>query len=212
MKKRSIYILILLCIVLGTMQTLSAQVKRHNQVSKFIYSTSVGVYNAFNDIECEQRELEVKTTSVSVQQMIGFQFNNYLSLGVVAGVDVWKRTAFIPICGAIHVNFLNRNWTPTWYAQAGYAFKWYVESMPEIPDLVIHGSNPGAHFETGAGVRVNLNSKVALLFTFNYKLQQSTINYSVTPPAGEIDYSHYATNRTQDALYHFMGAKFTIIY
>ena len=29
---------------------------------------------------------------------------------------------------------------------------------------------------------------------------------------GEVDYSHYATNRSQNALYHFIGVKFSVLY
>lgn len=209
--KKITHIFVILLIFALSIPNANAQMKRERNVSKFVYMTSVGAYTAINNIECENRTLDVKTASVSVQQFLGYQFNNHFYMGFVAGIDVWKRTAFIPLCGSINVNFINRKWTPTWYAQAGYAFKWYVESEPEIPDLVIHAATPGAYLETGLGLTLKINQKASLLFTFNYKLQQSKLHYSVEIP-GEVDYSHYATNRSQNALYHFIGVKFSVLY
>lgn len=210
MKKLTQILAVLLLLVLS-FPNANAQSKRERDVSKFVYMTSIGAHTAFNSIECDNRTLDVKTATVAVQQFLGYQFNNHFYMGVVAGIDVWKRTAFIPICGSINVNFINRRWTPTWYAQAGYAFKWYVESQPEIPDLVIHAATPGAHMETGLGLTLKINQKASIIFSFNYKLQQSTLKYSVETPDG-IDYSHYATNSSQKALYHFIGAKFSVLY
>lgn len=204
---REFIIIILLSAICSS---LLAQNKKFAKTSKFVYQTSISAGTSIGTIEYNNNNIALKSPLIGVQQLIGFQFNSHFYMGFVAGVDIWKRTAFIPLSANFTVNFMKKNWTPHWYANLGYAFKWYVETQPEAMTRVIQGATPGAQAETGLGVTISMNKKLSLLFSLNYKLQQSTIKYSV--PEGTVDFSQYSTNRSQLALYHFVGIKFSILY
>ncbi|MCQ2285981.1 MAG: hypothetical protein MJZ76_03780 [Bacteroidales bacterium] len=184
--------------------------------SHFVFETSVGLLAGmgnivFNKEEGKRSLPNNKNFVVDVHQLIGYQFNPYVTLGVGAGVDVWKRTAFIPIFGNISVNMLDLDYSPYWYANAGYAFKWYVTSQPEKITKVIYGANPGFQAETGLGLRIKMKDTFTILLLAHYKLQQSSIHYSVDVE-GETHYPSLTTNRSENMLYHYVGLKIGFLY
>lgn len=152
-----------------------------------------------------------KNFVVGVQQIMAYQFNPYVTLGVGAGLDVWKRAAFIPVFANISINMLDKNFAPHWYANVGYSFKWYVTSQPEKVTKVIHGATPGLLVESGIGLRMKMKDNFSILLLANYKMQQSQLLYSVDVP-GESHYASLTTNRSKNMLYHFVGLKIGFIY
>jgi hypothetical protein len=181
------------------------------QESKFVYMSSLGFNSGIGNIRIPDKIIPVRNAEFFLQQLLAYQFNNYVFTGIGAGINIWKRTAFIPVYAAIHVNFMDRRVSPHWYLNAGYAFKWYMKTEPEALTRVIHGATTGIYGESGFGVKVKVSDKFSVLAIANYMLQQSTIRYSVINP-GESDFSAYATNRSQTALYHFVGFKVGFLY
>jgi len=213
MKKENYIIVSILLILLILPSTLKAQQqqKQKYQTAKFVYMSSLGCSIGVGDIKFEDRTISNNIFTVSVSQLLAYQFNNYIFTGVTAGLDIWNRTAFIPITATIGISLLDKNVTPFIYLNGGYSFKWYVNSQPENATKVIKGGSPGIYLESGLGVKLRMNPKLSLIFMLEYKAQQSTIQYSVIEP-GEVDFSKYSTNRTQTVFYHFPGIKLSFLF
>lgn len=202
MKKNILIIILLSLLVTGGY----AQHMRRTPERKFIYMTSVGYASGFGKIELENKTVANKNFNVSVNQLLGYQFNPYFQLGLGFGFDFWKHTAFIPLYLNVTVNFTNTKIAPLFYANMGYSFKWYISSTPEVMDRVIHGTMSGPMGEAGLGIRVKLNDKIAMVLAACYKNQYTDIRYSVLQP-DEPDLSAYTTNSRKAALYHFAGVR-----
>jgi len=181
------------------------------QEAKFVYMSSLGFNSGVGSIRIPDKTVPVRNAEFLLQQLLAYQFNNYVFTGVGAGINIWKRTAFIPIYAALHVNFIDRKVSPHWYLNAGYSFKWYMNNKPEALTRIIHGNASGIYGESGLGVKIKVSDKFSVLTVVNYVLQQSTIRYSVVEP-NEPDFSAYATNRSQTALYHFVGFRVGFLY
>ncbi|MDR2868697.1 MAG: hypothetical protein LBV46_04060, partial [Bacteroidales bacterium] len=182
---------LLLMIVCFASAVSAQKMKVHEQ--RFIFQSSLGFVAGVGDFALPDRHFQNRTSAFTIQQLLGYQFNPYVHLGVGAGLNFWKRTAFIPLFAGINVNFIDRRVSPLWYLNVGYSFKWYMKSDPEPITRVIHGATPGIFGETGLGVKFKVIEKLSVLFSVNYQLQQSQINYSIIQP-GEVDFSQYATN------------------
>ena len=74
-----------------------AQHRRPTPARKFIYMTSVGYATGVGQIKLEQQTVQNRNFDISVNQLLGYQFNPYFQLGLGAGFDFWRHTAFIPI-------------------------------------------------------------------------------------------------------------------
>ena len=179
--------------------------------SHFTYMTTAGFNSGVGTLHFGNRKLENKIPIFSVNQLVAYQFNPHVSLGIELGLDVWKRTAFIPLTGNLIVEFIDRKATPLWYMNAGYAFKWYVSSQPEKMTRVIHGAKPGLHLNTGIGAKVQIKEQLHLFIAADYKVQHTTLQYSVYGPM-EQDYSAITTNRTEKKFYHFVGVRIGFMY
>ena len=206
MKKTLIFLTaMLLC------TTLYAQHRRPTPERKFIYMTSVGYATGLGQIVLEQQTVQNKNFDISVNQLLGYQFNPYFQLGLGAGFDFWKHTAFIPIYLNLTVNFTNTKFVPLFYTNLGYSFKWYVSSVPEKMDRVVHGTKTGPMGEAGIGMRINLNDKLSLVLAACYKTQYTDIRYTILQP-DEPDFSAYSTNNAKNIFYHFAGVRLGLQY
>ena len=206
MKKTLIFLTtMVLCI------TMYAQHRRPTPERKFIYMTSVGYATGLGQIILEQQTVQNKNFDISVNQLLGYQFNPHFQLGLGAGFDFWKHTAFIPIYLNITVNFTKTKFVPLFYTNLGYSFKWYVSSVPEKMDRVVHGTKTGPMGEAGIGMRINLNEKLSLVLAACYKTQYTDIRYTILQP-DEPDFSAYSTNKSKNVFYHFAGVRLGIQY
>ena len=207
MKKTLIFLTaMLLC------TTIYAQHRRPTPERKFIYMTSVGYATGLGQIVLEQQTVQNKNFDISVNQLLGYQFNPYFQLGLGAGFDFWKHTAFIPIYLNLTVNFTNTKFVPLFYTNLGYSFKWYVSSQPEKMTHVIHGAKPGLHLNTGLGAKIQIKERLHLFIAADYKVQHSTLQYSVVNPDELHDYSSITTNQTEKKFYHFIGLRIGFMY
>lgn len=197
-----------LCLIEGQ---LFGQSVKANQTKKFVYQTSVGFGVCVGNIKYSNTTTQYNTASLKIQQLLAYQFNSYIYMGVGAGVDIWKKSAFIPLFGNISVNFMNKNIAPHWYLNAGYAFKWHVSSEPNPQTGILHATMPGPYGESGMGIKLKFNDRFSFIFTVNYNIYYSQINYSVTLPNQE-DFSDIVTNRYRKTLYHFAGLKLSFLY
>lgn len=186
---------------------------KRSKDSKFVYMTSLGFNSGVGTLKFKDdtRELDNKIFIFNINQLLAYQFNPYVTSGISLGIDIWKKTAFIPLTANLSIDFMDYFVSPHWYLNAGYAFKWYMTSKPEIMDRVIQGGKPGWHINTGIGAKVKMSNKLALLIAAEYRMQNTTIQYSVTAPQ-EVDYSLITTNRTQNMFYHFVGIKIGLWY
>ena len=205
--KKTLFILaaMLLCI------TIQAQNRRPTPEKKFIYMTSVGYATGLGQIVLEQQTVQNRNFDISVNQLLGYQFNPYFQLGLGAGFDFWKHTAFIPIYLNITVNCTRTKFVPVFYANLGYSFKWYVSSVPEKMDRVVHGTKTGPMGEGGIGMRIHLNEKLSLLLAACYKVQYTDIRYTILGPNDQ-DFSAFSTNNSKNVFYHFAGVRLGIQY
>ena len=191
--------------------TTYAQNRRPTPEKKFIYMTSVGYATGLGQIVLEQQTVQNRNFDISVNQLLGYQFNPYFHLGLGAGFDFWKHTAFIPIYLNITVNFTKTKFVPLFYTNLGYSFKWYLSSVPEKMDRVVHGTKTGPMGEAGIGMRINLNEKLSLILAACYKTQYTDIRYTILQP-DEPDFSAYSTNNAKNIFYHFAGVRLGLQY
>ena len=180
--------------------------------SHFIYQTSLSFNAGVGELKFGNRHLPNKLPNYCVDQVIAYEFNPYVDLGVDMGVNVWRKTAFIPLGVHLGVNFIDFTVAPHWYLNAGYSFKWYVSSKPEKMTQVIYGAKPGWYINSGLGVKLRIADQVSLIFAADYKMQYTTIQYSETEQEMEYDYSLVTTNRTKNLFYHFIGVKIGVLY
>lgn len=201
MKKTLLCLIAVLCFLNGYTQN-----RRPTPDRKFIYMTSIGYATGLGEIVLETQTVQNRNFNISVNQLLGYQFNPYFQMGIGAGFDIWRYTAFIPVYLNFTVNFTDTKIEPLFYANLGYSFKWYVSSVPEKMDRVVHGTKTGPMGESGIGMRINLNEKLSIVLAACYKAQFSDIRYSVQDP-DEQDFSAYSTNAVKNALYHFAGVR-----
>lgn len=212
MKKRLSILGLILCVMVAALPVQSQNVKMsRSKESKFLYMTSLGFNAGVGTLKFEGRTLDNKIPVFNVNQLLAYQFNPYVTAGIGLGVDVWKKTAFIPLTANLSINFMDYMVTPHWYLNAGYAFKWYVSSKPEVMERVIQGAKTGFHLNSGIGAKIKIKDKLALLIAADYRLQHTSLQYSVTAN-NDYDYSLVTTNRTVSKFYHFVGVKIGLWY
>ena len=199
-----------LCLCLTTTR-LPAQSAYHQVERGFVYMTSMGYATGLGNIELPNKTVRNKNFNISVNQFLGYQFNNYFFMGLTAGFDFWRHTAFIPICLSLNVNMMETRIAPIFYLNGGYAFKWYVSSKPEVMDRVVHGTCAGPTGEAGLGIKISIRDKVTMQIAACYKNQYSDIRFTI-PVEGEPDNSAYTTNSVQKVLYHFAGVRLSLKY
>lgn len=223
--KRTAILLISIC-----MLVLSAQAQRNKsqQISRFLYMSSIGYSGGVGNIELLDyhndaflpihydensilKTIRNNNFNIDVNQLFAYQFNNYFYMGIGAGISFWHYTAFVPLYLNLSVNMMDSKIAPTAYLNLGYSFKWYISSQPEIMTRVVHGATTGPMGEFGLGVRIKLNDKLGLLLAGNYKVQHSSINYTI-PDAAAGDFSAFYTNASQNLLYHFAGIRLGLQY
>ena len=150
--------------------------------------------------------------NIQIHQLLAYQFDNIFTMGIETGFDIWRHTAFIPVCLNLSVNMTNyTKITPMTYLNLGWGFKWYGQTKPESTDKVVHGTNWGPTGEFGLGMRVRFTDKLSLVIAGMYKMQYSRIGFSVSEP-GETDYSDLYPNQYNNVFYHFAGVKIGIAY
>ena len=180
--------------------------------SHFVYQTGLAFNAGVGELKFGNRHLSNKLPNFCVDQIIAYQFNPYLTLGVDLGVNVWKKTAFIPVALHLGIDCMDYLISPHWYMNAGYSFKWYVSSKPEKMTKVIYGAKPGWYINTGLGAKIRIKDQLYFILAADYKMQYSTIQYSENENNTDYDYSSIVTNRTQNMFYHFVGVKIALLY
>ncbi|MBR4535870.1 MAG: hypothetical protein IKO62_04355 [Bacteroidales bacterium] len=209
MKKILITILCLSCLFCSFAQEKNKYHDRKD--SKFVFMTTIGAAGGAGSIKIPNREIPNRLFAIQVNQLLAYQFNPNFFMGINLGIDFWRYTAFIPLTLNLSVNFTKTRISPHWFVNMGYSFKWYMNQKPELTTRVIQGAKPGPLVETGLGVNIKVSEKVSLLILATYKMQHSSIKYSVPVP-DEPDNSEYFTNAEQNHHYHFGGVKFGILY
>lgn len=175
------------------------------------YATGLGEIHLLNEIGEELKTVQNRNFDITIDQQLGYQFNPYFQMSLGAGFEFWKHTAFIPVYLNFTVNFTDTKFEPIFYLNAGYAFKWYVSSVPEKMDRVVHGTSTGPMGESGLGLRINLTDRVSLVLAACYKVLYSDIRYTIPTPDGQ-DFSAFSTNAVQKNLYHYAGIRLGIQY
>ncbi|MDR3046314.1 MAG: hypothetical protein LBU51_01715 [Bacteroidales bacterium] len=211
MKKHPLLIIFIFSLV--CISSSSAQRVKNIQTKRFVYQTSLGYANGMLNINFNDNEQHIKNTlrTFRIQQQIGYQFNNYVSIGLGGGIDIWRKNAFIPLFANINVYMLDYKIAPYWHLNAGYAFKWYVSSKPDDVTRVRLATTPGPFGETGLGIKISITDRITLLVAADYLLFYSQIDYSVPVP-GEADHSDITTNSFEKTFYHFAGVKLGLVY
>lgn len=205
-------ILFVLCLALSIPAFSQDKGKYKNpKDSKFVFMTTIAYSGGAGSIKIPNRDIPNKLFDIQVGEVLAYQFNPNFFMGVSLGLDFWRYTAFVPLALNLSVNMTKTRVAPHWFLNAGYSFKWYMNQKPENNTKVIQGAKPGPFVESGLGVNFKISDKVSLLILATYKMQHSSIKYSVEEP-GEPDNSEYFTNREQNHHYHFGGVKIGILY
>lgn len=198
--------------------SVQAQHNKGHQVTRWTFMTSVGYANGVGAINLKDstgalvKTVNNRIPNFQIHQLLAYQFDNIFTLGIETGFDIWRHTAFIPVCLNLSFNMTNfTKVTPMTYLNLGWGFKWYGQTKPESTDKVVHGTNWGPNGEFGLGMRVRFTDKLSLVIAAVYKVQYSRIGYSIVEP-GEQDYSDLYPNKSQNTFYHFAGLKIGFAY
>ncbi len=211
MKKIAFLLVLIGGVVLTNVQAQNMMHTKHYN-SHFEYQTSLSFNAGVGDLKFGNRHLDNKLPNYCLDQVLEYQFNPYVSLGVDLGLNFWKHTAFIPVALHLGVNCMDYTVSPHFYLNAGYSFKWYMSMKPEKMTKVIHGAKAGWYINSGLGINLRLGEQLHLILAADYKMQYSTLQYSVPIPNADYDYSSVITNRTQNMFYHFVGVKVGLLY
>ncbi|MCQ2279241.1 MAG: hypothetical protein MJZ49_00365 [Bacteroidales bacterium] len=212
MKNKSLILWLLLVLLASSGAVGQNMMHTKHYRSHFTYQTGIAFNAGVGQLNFGGRHLANKLPNFCVDQVIAYQFNPYFTLGVDLGLNVWKKTAFIPVALHMSVDFMDNIVSPHWYLNGGYSFKWYVTSKPEKMTKVIYGAKPGWYINTGLGAKIRIKEQIFLVIAADYKTQYSTIQYSVDEHNSDFDYSSVTTNRTKNLFYHFVGVKFALLY
>ncbi|MDR0206366.1 MAG: DNA repair protein RecN [Bacteroidales bacterium] len=199
------YSLLFLLIIFQFVQNCFAQNRMPQNVPHFVYQTSfsggVGMGTNFTGYDSVKNE----NITFEIQQLIAYQFNNYIFTGGGAGLDFWffdkKTSSFIPIFANITVKLIDKKTSPFLFANVGYAFKW--QTQRRVEEKIFWGTKAGFYFHGGAGVSLKFSEKLSLLFSAYYKMQQSANKYRETDSS---------LSETGNQLFHFAGIKIGILY
>ncbi len=203
MKKASIIISTIVILLFCSFSSSFGQSRDIFKESGIIKITSLSFFNGFDEIAYGSHLIDNYQTSISIHQVIGNMFNPYFSLGFGIGFEKWKYTSFVPIYADFRFNLYSGRYSPHIYTDLGYATKWYQSPKPESKNQVFNGATQGLYAETGIGFKVMVSSSASTIFTFSYKLQETSINYS-----DEYNlFPQITTNRAERVLYHFLGGK-----
>lgn len=213
---KRIIILSLGLIILAT--SVQAQRSRGHQVSRWTFMTSVGYTNGVGSIALKDstgnlvKSVDNRIPNFQIHQLLAYQFDNIFTMGIETGFDIWRHTAFIPVCLNLSINMTNHTKVaPMTYLNLGWGFKWYGQTKPESTDKVVHGTEWGPTGEFGLGMRVRFTDKLSLVIAGVYKMQYSKTGYSIVQP-NEQDYSDLYPNHYRNTFYHFAGVKIGIAY
>ena len=171
----------------------------------FVYQSSLSLGYGMGKNTYGNETVSNGNFSFEIQQLIAYQFSNYIFTGVGAGLDFWfyekKVSTFIPIFANATVKFIDKKTAPFFFTNIGYAFKW--QSEKKLEENVFYGTKAGIYFQTGLGINLKFSEKVSLLFSAYYKMQQSAIQYRE---------SELLLTQTKSQLFHFIGVRIGVLY
>jgi len=170
----------------------------------FVYQSSFSFGYGLGKHYVKQDTLPNSSFTLEIQQVIAYQFNNFMFTGVGTGLDFWitnrKLSTFIPIFANATIKFVDRKSAPFIFANLGYAFKWQIEK--KLEENIFYGTKAGIFFQTGLGINIKFSERLSLLFSAYYKMQQSAIQYREDLLLAE----------TKNQLFHFLGVKIGLLY
>jgi len=171
----------------------------------FVYQSSLSLAYGMGNVSTGLGSATNRNLTFEIQQIVAYQFNNYIFTGIGAGLDFWfcdkKTSPFIPIYANATVKFMDKKTAPFLFANIGYAFKWQVVKKAE--ENIFFGTKAGVHFQTGVGLNLKFSEKISLLISAYYKMQQSAVQYRETD---------LLLAETKNQLFHFIGVKIAVLY
>ena len=119
MKKHLVFLTMICLLATAAVDAQTMQNTKHYR-SHFAYMTTAGFNSGVGTLHYGGRKMQNKIPLFSVNQLVAYQFNPYVSLGIELGLNVWKHTAFIPLTANLTVEFIDRVATPLWYMNASF--------------------------------------------------------------------------------------------
>jgi hypothetical protein len=179
--------------------------KKPQDAPHFVYPTSLSLSYGMGKNFTGFNMVPNGNLSFEIQQVLAYQFNNYFFTGVGTGLDFWfydkKVSTFIPIFANLTIKMMNRKTSPFLFTNVGYAFKWQSEKNLERD--FFYGTKAGIYFQAGLGLNIKFSSKLSLLLSGFYKMQQSAVQYRENA---------LLLVETDNQLFHFAGIKISLLY
>jgi len=184
----------------------SGQVKRSPKESpRFVYQSSLSLAYGVGNISTDAKMSPNNNLSFEIEQIVAYQFNNYIFTGLGTGLDFWfcekKTSPFIPIFANATVKFIDKKTAPFLFVNLGYAFKWQTEN--KVEETLFYGTKAGICFKTGIGLNLKFSEKISFLLSAYYKMQQSAVQFRE---------SDILLVETKNQLFHFIGVKISVLY
>ncbi len=111
---------------------------------------------------------------LSLQSINGYQFGDYLSVGVGLGVDMFEDGNVFPIFADVRGYLMgDRNVSPYVYGDVGYGFT----SADEIENYT-DSQRGGIVYGAGIGIQVYKSNRLAWVWNIGYKQQTTFAKYT----------------------------------
>lgn len=114
------------------------------------------------------------TNHTIIQTINGYAFQPWLMLGSGVGLDKYGDFLMTPLFLSLRGTLLQKKASPYYYLNAGWAHFW----EPENNEVTYEKARGGYHFQAGAGYQLSMR-KSAILVSMGYRLQNSTLEYSM---------------------------------
>jgi hypothetical protein len=114
-------------------------------------------------------------TSASIHSFHGYRFSHYFALGTVVGIDWYDFMTLMPLQIGVRGDFAKKRVTPFYAIDIGHSAAWLTANEQTATETFIF--NGGLTASVGLGIKVYMDKKTALLFTFGYKRQAAEAIY-----------------------------------
>jgi sRNA-binding regulator protein Hfq len=146
----------------------------------FINLTEINYCPGVGDVKFENLSAKNEDYSFGFKTVLGYQFNEHLSLGLGVGIDKYKNIELLPLTLDTRVSILKGKVSPVFIGDIGYSFG-------------LNGVEGGLVINPQVGIRTYISKNTAYIFNIGYKWQKQKVTYRYPSSIYGINYYAYST-------------------
>jgi len=151
--------------------------------SGFINLTEINYSPGISDVKVGNYNVKNGDYSFGIRTVNGYQFNEYLSLGIGIGIDKYKEETLLPITFEERTTILKGKVSPVFTVNVGYA-------------VGLNDVKGGLVINPQIGIKIYITKNIAYLFNVGYKWKDQEVTY--------FDYLFSNNYKTENAYYQFI--------